>query len=310
MDLLIIPIVLAIGGILFTRSENRATQAAAERRAQEDALQAYLDNMAEMLIPNNDQPTLYDEPPPDSLRAVARARTLTVLPRLAGNGKGRVVQFLRESNLIPRVEQDEQGEVVQEKVVYLSGADLSYASLYRLDLRRVALDGVSLERADLSYADLPDADFGGTRLSGADLTGADLSRASLLKAKLLSEQGLKAANLSFAVLAFANLQLADLSGTNLWGTSLVSADLWSANLSGAYLLGTDLSGAYLFAAKLSGAHLDGANLTGATGWTEVQLNQAKTLKGATMPDGQVLKGPASPHGPTFTEWRKSREEQG
>jgi hypothetical protein len=46
MDLLIIPVVLAIGGYLFTRSENRATQAAAERRAQEEALQAYLDNMA------------------------------------------------------------------------------------------------------------------------------------------------------------------------------------------------------------------------------------------------------------------------
>ena len=38
LDLLIIPIVLAIGGFLFTRAENRATQAAAERRAQDDTL--------------------------------------------------------------------------------------------------------------------------------------------------------------------------------------------------------------------------------------------------------------------------------
>src|SRR3712207_4853217 len=42
MDLLIVPVVLAIGGYVFTRSESRATQAAAERRAQEEALQAYL----------------------------------------------------------------------------------------------------------------------------------------------------------------------------------------------------------------------------------------------------------------------------
>ena len=65
MDLLIVPIVLAIGGYLFTRSENRATQAtaerqhratqaAAERRAQEEALQGYLDQMSDMLIANND----------------------------------------------------------------------------------------------------------------------------------------------------------------------------------------------------------------------------------------------------------------
>lgn len=52
LDLLIVPVVLAIGGYLFTRSENRATHAAAERRAQDEALQAYLDQMSAMLIPN------------------------------------------------------------------------------------------------------------------------------------------------------------------------------------------------------------------------------------------------------------------
>jgi hypothetical protein len=33
LNLLIVPAVLALGGYLFTRSETRATQAAAERRA-------------------------------------------------------------------------------------------------------------------------------------------------------------------------------------------------------------------------------------------------------------------------------------
>jgi hypothetical protein len=46
LELLIIPSVLAIGCYLLSRSENRATQAAAERRAQDDTLQAYLDGMA------------------------------------------------------------------------------------------------------------------------------------------------------------------------------------------------------------------------------------------------------------------------
>jgi hypothetical protein len=43
LNLLIIPVVLAIGGYWFTSSQNRATQAAAVRRAQDDALQAYFD---------------------------------------------------------------------------------------------------------------------------------------------------------------------------------------------------------------------------------------------------------------------------
>ncbi len=65
LKLLIVPVVLAIGGYLFTRSENRATQAAAERRAQDEALQAYLDQMSNMLLPSQDQPSLYKARPGD-----------------------------------------------------------------------------------------------------------------------------------------------------------------------------------------------------------------------------------------------------
>jgi hypothetical protein len=119
LKLLIVPAVLAIGGYLFTRSENRATQAAAERRAQDEALQAYLDQMSAMLIPNKDQPSLYKAYQGDSLSSVARARTLTVLPRLDGNRKARVVQFLYESGLITK----------DRPVLDLRGADLRGANL-------------------------------------------------------------------------------------------------------------------------------------------------------------------------------------
>jgi hypothetical protein len=88
LELLIIPVVLAIGGYLFTRSENRATQAAADRGTQDEALEAYLDHMSDLLIPKKDQPALSDQSPPKSLRTLARARTLTVLPRLDGGVNG------------------------------------------------------------------------------------------------------------------------------------------------------------------------------------------------------------------------------
>jgi hypothetical protein len=118
LDLLIIPVVLAIGGFLFTRSENNATQTAAERRAQDEALQAYLDQMSNMLIPNADQPSLYKARPGHSLSSVARARTLSVLPRLDGDRKARVVQFLYESGLI----------AAGRRVLNLWGSDLREAT--------------------------------------------------------------------------------------------------------------------------------------------------------------------------------------
>ena len=66
-----------------------------------------------------------------------------------------------------------------------------------------------------------------------------------------------------------------------------------------------LRGADLSDADLSHARLRNATLTSARGWTETQLADAKTLEGATMPDGQILKGPDNPDRPAFEQWLKS-----
>jgi uncharacterized protein YjbI with pentapeptide repeats len=63
----------------------------------------------------------------------------------------------------------------------------------------------------------------------------------------------------------------DLSDANLWQTNLSGADLRKANLSGA-----DLKGANLIAADLRGTTV-----------TPEQLEKAKSLKRATMPDGSI-----------------------
>jgi uncharacterized protein YjbI with pentapeptide repeats len=179
---------------------------------------------------------------------LARGQTLAILQEVDGDGKGSVLTFLHGAGLIPRMVRDEEGAIVKEKVVDLSGANLRDANLLGLNLREAGLDGAFLERADLRKAHLPDADLGGTRLYGANLTGANLSYASLWNAQLQSRPDL-------------HLEGANLSGANLSG----------ANLSGANLGGADLSG---------------ADLSEAEGVTEEQLEeQAKTLEGATMLDG-------------------------
>src|SRR5260370_1005217 len=101
--------------------------------------------------------------------------------------------------------------------------------------------------------------------------------------------------------SFINLDGAELSGANLVGANLGAADLGAANLSGAdlreaslggaELSGADLRGASLREADLTRVDLTRANLTGAdlagAKVTSQQLNQAKSLKGANMPDGTI-----------------------
>jgi hypothetical protein len=51
-------------------------------------------------------------------------------------------------------------------------------------------------------------------------------------------------------------------------------------------------------------------MSSARGITEAQLRQAKSLAGATMPDGQTLKSDDNPDGATFEEWLKSKPRVG
>jgi hypothetical protein len=200
LQLLIIPGVLAGGGLWFNRQQREQELQTADRRAQDEALQAYVDQMSAMLIPNNDQPSLYDEHPPDSLKTVARARTLTVLPRLAGDRKARVVQFLYESGLITET----RGSIVDLKGANLSDADLRDANLRDANLRDANLNVADLRGADLVRSNLREADLVDAYLREADLRGADLSGAYLRGANL-SDAYLRGANLSDAVLRGAIL---------------------------------------------------------------------------------------------------------
>ena len=112
-------------------------------------------------------------------------------------------------------------------------------------------------------------------MAGLDLHGADLSRLNL-----------RNTNLSGANLSGAFLSESDLIETSLIQAKISEAFLFEANLSGADLTGADLSRAFLYEANLTGADLSWAKLRGAKIMQE-QWEQAKSLKGATMPDGSI-----------------------
>jgi Pentapeptide repeats (8 copies) len=182
LSLLIVPIVLALGGYLFNRLESRRTkedaerqreadQQIADRRAQDNALQAYLDRIGELLL-DKDKP-LRDSKEDDEVQTLARARTLTVLRRLDGERKGRVLPFLYEAKLITD-SADTKPVLRFGSTDELGRADLKAARLRGARLLYIDLRGVYLREADLSLADLTSA-----RLHMADLGRANLYKASL-----------------------------------------------------------------------------------------------------------------------------------
>ncbi len=273
MQLLIVPAVLAGSAFFFNRARRKDERAIAEQRAQikheiasnrlqEEALQAYFDRIAELLL----EAQLRASQPDAQAREVARVRTLTVLRRLDGTRKGILLRFLYDSELVKR---DPAIRLVEADLreAGLSGADLPEVNLVESDLSRAGLSGANLSGADLSGANLTRADLSGANLSRANLSGATLKEANLTKANL------KEANLIRANLSGANLAEPDLSEANLREASLAQANLFGANLSAANLSGADLSGANLSEANLREADLFGASLMRA-GLSRANLSQA------------------------------------
>src|SRR5215212_9110048 len=198
---LAIPVVLAAAGLWFTAQQDQrqekiedrraeSERAIEDQRAQDAALQAYLDQMNTLVLEKN-----LHNPDPDGVfkiapvskvnkaEILARARTLTVLRRLGPNRKAQVLQFLVEAALVQNL--PDRGR----PVIRLVGADLQKAPLGSYDLHGINLDGADLSNANLSKANLSSADLNRADLSGANLSSADLSYA----------------NLSYVDLSYANL---------------------------------------------------------------------------------------------------------
>jgi uncharacterized protein YjbI with pentapeptide repeats len=271
-QLLIIPLVLAIGGFLFTAYQHNADQQRTLDQQQAAILQTYIDNIQDLLL-NHDLQGLGVKLQSDSVRhedvvELARARTLTALRGLDSERKGILVKFIYEAGLIGF---DDNKANTHDAVIYLDDSDL----------RTADLSGASLSGANLNSVHLNGADLSGAYLFDAHLNGADLSGANLIRA-----------DLNYASLSNAYLTGAVLTGVQLTNAYLFGAYLRSDDLSGAYLTvadfsSADLSGADLRSTYLSGANLSGANLSGAHNLTQQQLDQVYSCKDATLPPGLI-----------------------
>jgi hypothetical protein len=190
-------------------------------------------------------------------------------------------ELLLEKQLCKSAEEDEVRKIAQVRTVtvlcQLDGKRVGYvfSFLHKVGLTEapkpiISLSQANFTRVNWSQADLYQANLYQAFLYQANLTYANLFRANLLGVNLLG------ANLSHAFLHKADLSKAELRQANFY-----RADLLEANLRGANLSKADLREARLIGAELSDADLSGAKIA------QEQLEQAKSLKGATMPDGSI-----------------------
>ncbi|MFL5702318.1 MAG: pentapeptide repeat-containing protein [Ktedonobacteraceae bacterium] len=303
MQLLIIPAMLAGGGLWLNQVQKSREDKAAEQRAKterdaaekrakteleiaddnqrEAALQAYIAKLSELILEKD----LCETNPGDMLRIIARTLTLTLLPRLDNKRKRSIVQFLDESNLIKK-----DKRIVDLAEADLSGADLGWTSLPNVNLSNANLSNANfflsnLIEANLSGADLSEAHLSEASLSNANLIGTNLTNAELREANL-GGVDLREANLYHADLRKAILKDANLNGDNPDNNRVTAVFMSEADLGGADLTGANLKEAILLSANLRDAIFNNANLTNAQ-VTKEQLEQAKLLAGATMPDGST-----------------------
>lgn len=236
LQLFLLPTVFVLGIVYLTMQANRRQEQAfleqqqlVEEQYQQDILQSYFGDIATAMTQN-----LRTSPPDSPLKSVTKTKTLAILRELDGDRKGRVLQFLHDSNLIG----------TPNPVINLGRADLRNAVLNNATLNAAMLNGADFSDANLKFVNLGNSNLNGALLQNADLEQAFLGNAiawgGYLRNANLNNADLTGADLRFAILSDASLRGAKLNNTVLSGAILENADLRNANLQG-----TSLDGVFL-----------------------------------------------------------------
>jgi uncharacterized protein YjbI with pentapeptide repeats len=274
LQLLIIPLVLALAAFALNatqadrdrkQEERRVARdrAIAADRARENTLRAYLQQMSDLItrrgLRSADPTGANDDP-----TTLARTLTLITLRRLDAERKSLVVQFLFEAHLIETTvywnpenssaSVDSYGE--RSPKVDLSGADLrgvhmrDVVSSYGYGPKGggFAIYGTALDGADLRHADFRGLSLMGVSLTRADLRDADFSGANLNGAMFtlacLSGARFNRASIrrDFAEFAFADFKATDGRNVNFSRARLDHADFSRATLTDVNLQGATTTG--------------------------------------------------------------------
>ncbi len=190
LDILILPMVLAVGAIGYESIERQRDERRAEdqqerelqvinEQAQAVALQTYLDQTSDLGSVARSRLSIIDS----DERGLAQARTLTILLALGSDRKRHPLKLVAQLHLI-----DKGNPIIKLPHADLNEANLAEVTLINVDLADVDLRAANLTDANLRGTVLADADLRDANLTRADLTGTDLTGANLTGARVTREQ--------------------------------------------------------------------------------------------------------------------------
>ena len=313
LELLIVPLILAIGGWWISHVEKLRSQNLKDtevlvlvEKQRQDSLQKYIDDMTSLLLGN-----ITDEWDEDDiiLNAVIISQTLATLKMLDGTRKGILLQFLCDLGLIS-IEKNPQTQ-------HFGSLDIRMADLSNANLNGCRLYGVRLMEVNFSGATFYSATFYGSDLWQSNFTAADLTYSEFISARMVdstfqdtkmirsnaSDLVLTRAKISNSVFNNSLLHEASFKNAKIAQTAFAHCILNGADFSDATLNKVDFSNADLSPwvegkrtsfrnSKLVDVNFDNADLTGAD-FTDAQIDlrsikKAKTLTGVILPNGNAL----------------------
>jgi hypothetical protein len=260
LQLLIVPAVIAAGVAWFSQQQRDRELETAERRSQDEALEAYFNQMADLILHENLLELTKEGSPPEVRERLerfdrSREELREELARQLGEPLEKLMQLGPQELLRRLLEVEQRGQ--RERLLELARRMVQLQEELQNELQRL--------RIELLQPLMVAKTFTQTTLGRVDGS----RKRSIIQ--FLHETRMISSERTVVVLHRADLSHADLSGLNLADDDLSGADLSHANLGGADLTSADLSD---------------ANLRGVKGINTEQLAACKSLEGATMPNGQ------------------------
>jgi uncharacterized protein YjbI with pentapeptide repeats len=215
-------LLIAWGGFKFNQRQRERDEVLENKQAQDNAIQAYLDQMSDLLVDRH----LRSLPKGSDIHKLAEAKTVEILLGLDGERKRRPLKLIYGLGLIKNRSHsaERDGAPLDVENLNLNNPDTGERDGALLDLQNLSLDHADLTELSLRDACLRFADLRGADLQGSDLSGADLSYADLRGANLTNTD-LSAVNLSGAnLLPYDEHAPAGLSLHNLKDHALPSKD--------------------------------------------------------------------------------------
>jgi len=175
LDLLLIPLIIAVAGWYFSKTEKKSEKAREKEKNQQSIRENYLKTITSLLLEHN----LKESKRGDEIRSVAKAYTTTFLINADNARKGIILQFLFESNLIS-----------EKPVIDLLGVNLSNSNFDKLKLINIEITGANFKNCNFRKSNLErsifcTSDFSGSNLSYSNLKNVDFTYCDMIGTKII-----------------------------------------------------------------------------------------------------------------------------